>query len=98
MNPWPPSYCLTQGDLMSPVVLPPVLAVAAAAEPAPPTTLRGVLLEQLQTTHDKKDWFAPSSAAVDGLTAQQASWTDGKGNHSVGQLAAHLVFWNREQL
>jgi uncharacterized damage-inducible protein DinB len=82
---------------MGPLVLAAVLAVAAA-EPAPPTTLRGVLLEQLQTTHNKKDWFAPASAAVDGLTAQQASWTDGKGNHSVGQLAAHLVFWNREQL
>ena len=32
------------------------------------------------------------------MTAEQASWRDGKGNHSVGQLAAHLVFWNRQQL
>jgi len=35
---------------------------------------------------------------VKGLTAEQASWTDGKGNHSVGQLAYHLVFWNRRTL
>lgn len=28
-------------------------------------------------------------------TAEQASWSDGKGNHSVGQIAHHLVFWNR---
>lgn len=74
-------------------------AVTAAPAPAtPPTTLRGVLLEQLRTSHNEKDWYAPASAAVDGITAEQASWRDGKGNHSIGQLAAHLVFWNRQQL
>jgi uncharacterized damage-inducible protein DinB len=74
------------------------LAASTAAPAAPPTTLRGVLLEQLKTTHNNKDWFVPANTAVDGLTAEQASWNDGKGNHSVGQLAAHLVFWDREQL
>jgi uncharacterized damage-inducible protein DinB len=74
------------------------LAASTAAPAAPPTTLRGVLLEQLKTTHNAKEWFVPANTAVDGLTAEQASWNDGKGNHSVGQLAAHLVFWNREQL
>ena len=74
------------------------LAASTAAPAAPPSTLRGVLLEQLKTTHNTKDWFVPANTAVDGLTAEQASWNDGKGNHSVGQLAAHLVFWNREQL
>jgi uncharacterized damage-inducible protein DinB len=78
-----------------------ILAVPSASAPQaakPPSTLKGVLLEQLQTTHDKKDWFAPASVAVEGITAEQASWRDGKGNHSIGQLAAHLVFWNRQQL
>ena len=78
-----------------------ILAVPSASAPQaakPPSTLKGVLLEQLQTTHNKKDWFAPASVAVEGLTAEQASWSDGKGNHSIGQLAAHLVFWNRQQL
>lgn len=74
------------------------LAMAASAQTASPTSLRGVLLEQLQTTHNNKQWFAPASAAVEGITAEQASWQDGKGNHSIGQLAAHLVFWNRQQL
>jgi uncharacterized damage-inducible protein DinB len=83
---------------MGPVVLWAFLAASALAPANPPSTLRSVLLEQLQTTHDKKDWFAPATAAVEGLTAEQASWRDGKGNHSVGQLAAHLVFWNRQQL
>jgi uncharacterized damage-inducible protein DinB len=64
----------------------------------PPTTLKGVLLEQLRTTHNQKDWFVPANIAVAGLTAEQAKWTDGSGNHSVGQLANHLVFWDKQEL
>jgi uncharacterized damage-inducible protein DinB len=63
-----------------------------------PQDLRTVLLEQLRTTHNVKDWFVPANVAVEGLTPQQASWTDGSGNHSVGQLANHLIFWNRQEL
>ncbi len=59
-----------------------------------PATLRELLLTELHSTHDSADWFVPANTAVKGLTAEQASWTDGKGNHSVGQLAHHLVFWN----
>ena len=33
-----------------------------------------------------------------GLTPEQATWKDGSGNHSVGQLAYHLVFWNQREL
>jgi len=76
-----------------------VLSLSVAyAEDAKPTTLRGVLLEQLRTTHNEKDWFVPGKIAVEGLTAEQASWKDKSGNHSVGQLAYHLVFWNRQEL
>jgi uncharacterized damage-inducible protein DinB len=64
----------------------------------PPTTLRGVLLEQLRTTRDQEDWFVPVSIAVDGLTAQQAMWSPGKGNHSVGQLAYHIWYWDQRAL
>jgi uncharacterized damage-inducible protein DinB len=63
-----------------------------------PVTLRSILLEQLQTNHKKQDWFVPASLAVAGLTAEQASWKDTTGNHSIGQLAYHLVFWNKESL
>ena len=75
-----------------------VLLILSAAPADPPATLKGVLLEQLKTTHDQKDWFASAKDAVDGVTAEQANWRDGKGNHSIGQLTAHLVFWNRQQL
>ena len=71
-------------------------ALAQDAKPAP--TLKSILLEQLRSTHNKAEWFVPGNTVVEGLTAEQASWTDGKGNHSVGQLANHLVFWNRREL
>jgi uncharacterized damage-inducible protein DinB len=75
-----------------------VLSQAQDKAPKPPTTLRGVLLEQLQTTHNAKDWFVDANTAVAGLTPEQANWTDGKGNHSVGQLTYHIVFWNQQVL
>jgi uncharacterized damage-inducible protein DinB len=72
--------------------------LAQAQNKQPPTTLRGVLLEQLHTTHDSEDWFVPAKIAVAGLTADQANWSPGKGNHSVGQLAYHLWFWDARSL
>ena len=79
-----------------------VLSLSAFAQeqkPAsPPPTLKSILLEQLRSTHNKAEWFVPAMTAVEGLTAEQASWTDGKGNHSVGQLAQHLIYWNNRNL
>ncbi|PYU00634.1 MAG: DinB family protein [Acidobacteria bacterium] len=75
-----------------------LLAVPIFAQDKKPTTLREVLLAELKSTHGVEDWFVPANVAVKGLTAEQASWTDGKGNHSVGQLAYHLVYWNRRNL
>ena len=48
--------------------------------------------------HNEKDWFVPINVAVEGLTAEQASWKNGSGNHSVGQLTNHLLFWNGREL
>ncbi|HEX4544300.1 MAG TPA: DinB family protein [Candidatus Acidoferrum sp.] len=75
-----------------------LLAIPVAAQDKKPTTLREVLLAELRSTHDNEDWFVPANIAVKGLTAEQASWTDGKGNHSAGQLAYHIVYWNRRNL
>lgn len=61
-------------------------------------TLSSVLVNQLKSTHNKQDWFVPVSVALDGVTAEQAVWKDGSGNHSIGQLANHLLFWNERQL
>jgi len=73
-------------------------AVALEAQNKPPVTLKAILLEQLRTTHYQKDWFVPVMGAVEGLTPQQAAWKDSGGNHSAGQLANHLLFWNSQQL
>jgi uncharacterized damage-inducible protein DinB len=72
--------------------------LAFGQSPKTPPTLKSILLEQLKTTHNQKEWFVPANTAVEGLTPEQASWRDGKGNHSIGQLANHLVFWNQEEL
>ena len=61
-------------------------------------TLKSILLEQLKTTHNVKDWFVPVDSAIAGLTAQQAMWKDSSGNHSIAQLATHLIFWNEQML
>lgn len=77
-----------------------LLPLAAAAQnQKPPSDLRGVLLEQLRTTHNAQDWFVPVSIAVDGLTAEQAQWKPaGKDAHSVGQLAYHIWYWDMRSL
>lgn len=72
------------------------LSLAYAGEK--PTDLRAVLLEQLRTTHNQEDWFVPINIALQGLTPEQAKWTPGDGNHSAGQLANHLLFWNSREL
>jgi len=64
----------------------------------PIASIKTILLRELRTTHNQKDWFVPASIAVEGLTAKQAMWKDGSGNHSAGQLAYHLAFWNERLL
>jgi uncharacterized damage-inducible protein DinB len=75
-----------------------LLSLPSFAQNSKVVTLRSILLEQLHTTHDQKDWFVPIDVAVDGLSADQATWKDGSGNHSVGQLTYHLLFWNQREL
>ncbi len=60
--------------------------------------LKQVLLVQLKATHNQKDWFVPANIAIDGVTLEQAMWQDKSGNHSIGQLTNHLIFWNEQQL
>lgn len=63
-----------------------------------PTNLKQLLLLQLHETHDQKNWFVSGKEAIAGLTAEQANWSDGKGNHSVGQLLYHINYWNAASL
>lgn len=70
-------------------------ALPICAQEKKPANLRELLLAELRSTHNNADWFVPGNTAMKNLTAEQASWSDGKGNHSVGQISHHLVFWNR---
>jgi len=73
-------------------------ASAANAQNEQAPTLKSILLEQLRTTHDKEDWFVPPSVAIEGLTPEQANWKDSSENHSIAQLATHLIFWDEQVL
>ena len=75
-----------------------LLPCFAQSQKQTPATLRTLLLHELHTTHNKADWFVPITVAVDGLTAEQASWQPPAGGHSAGQLTYHLLFWNRRSL
>jgi len=75
-----------------------VTAFAVQGQNNTKPTLKSILLEQLKTTHNVKDWFVPPTIAVEGLTAAQANWKDSSENHSIAQLATHLIFWNSQML
>ncbi len=73
-------------------------ALLCAQTPKAPPTLRSILLQQLRSVHNQKEWFVPASVAVEGLTAEQARWKDKSGNHSISELVNHLIFWNERAL
>lgn len=73
-------------------------SIPAFAQQKAAPTLRSVLLKQFQSTWNKEEWFVPVSIAVEGLTAQQAMWKPNDSSHSVGELAYHLLFWNKQSL
>ncbi len=75
----------------------PTLSLSAQTQ-SQPATLRSLLLHELRTTHNKTEWFVPINTALEGLTAEQANWQPPNGGHSAGQLAYHLLFWNRRNL
>jgi hypothetical protein len=74
-----------------------LFATVSAVALAQQASTKAVLLEQLKSTHNVKNWFVPVNTAVEGLTPEQAAWKD-KGGHSVGQLTYHMLFWNERQL
>ena len=80
-----------------------VIAIASCTKQQPEndppvSSTKDVLLTELKTTHTDKEWFVPVNIALEGVTAEQAMWRDSSGNHSIGQLAYHLLFWNKRQL
>ena len=75
-----------------------LITLTANCQAKAPSTLRSILLEQFQTTWNHEDWFVPVHQALEGLSAKQAMWKASDSSHSVGQLAYHLLFWNKQSL
>ena len=90
-------YCYMKNILICIFLVQAIAASAQTNKPVAPT-LKSILLSQLKSTHNQKEWFVPVNIALDGLTPEQAMWKDSSGNHSIGQLTSHLIFWNQQQL
>lgn len=91
--------CLMKLRIHGTVALAFALSVHCFAQTAKqPVTLRTVLLHELRSTHNQADWFVPMNTALEGMTVAQANWQPPGGGHSVGQLAYHLLFWDRRNL
>ncbi|TMU85825.1 DinB family protein [Bacillus sp. BHET2] len=53
-----------------------------------------LLLRMLDTTYDKESWYAPFKYAIEGLTAEQASWRpDGKATKTIWENVNHLIYY-----
>jgi hypothetical protein len=93
--------------LLAAVLAAPLALAQTPKPPAPPPTLRSVLLAQLRATHTNEEWFVPVNIAVANLTPEQARWipkselgakNPAPADHSVGMLANHLLYWNSRSL
>ena len=60
--------------------------------------VRKLLLEQIDKTHTNKDWFVPLTAAIAGLSTEQAHFKDSLADHSICELVSHITFWNERML
>ncbi|MEN0048555.1 MAG: DinB family protein [Bacteroidota bacterium] len=60
--------------------------------------VKALLIEQLENTHTKQDWFVPAKTAMEGLSYEQASLKDSTDNHSIIEIVSHLIFWNERIL
>jgi hypothetical protein len=79
-------------------ILPFLLLGSARSQTNNTLTLKQVLLNQLKSTHNKEEWFAPLDVAIEGLTPEQANWKEKGADHSIGELTTHLIFWNQQEL
>jgi hypothetical protein len=80
-----------------------LLFAACTEKPATPTNTeapptKAIILDLLKTTHNNQQWFVPINKSLEDVTPEQATWLDESGNHSIGQLANHIAFWNERQL
>jgi len=73
-------------------------AGAQQQKPTTPPTLKSILLAQFRQTWHEQDWFVPVKQGLQGITAEQAIWKASDSSHSIGELAYHILFWNKRSL
>ncbi|MEO0339650.1 MAG: DinB family protein [Bacteroidota bacterium] len=64
------------------------------SEPA----VKSLLIEQLENTYSKQNWFVPAKVAIEGINQDQATWKDSTDNHSIIENVLHIIFWNERNL
>ncbi|MDM5317180.1 DinB family protein [Fictibacillus sp. b24] len=53
-----------------------------------------LLLTVLDSTFDKESWYAPLQPAIDGITAEQASWRPpGEATKTIWENLNHLIYY-----
>lgn len=57
-----------------------------------------ILLAQLSAAYDQNTWFVSLKSALEGLTAEQASFKGDGSANSVREIVNHLTFWNTSYL
>lgn len=55
-------------------------------------------LRQLDQNWDQEDWIVPLSAALEGLTPEQAAWKPAEGCSTIWQLVNHINYYNTRTL
>lgn len=60
--------------------------------------VKDLLISQLKTTHSQKAWFEPSKGALRNLNSDQVVLKDSTTNHSIRELASHILFWTETNL
>lgn len=62
------------------------------------SSVKSLLIEQLKNSHTVEDWYPPMQKALSGITTVQSNRKDSTANHSINELASHLLFWNETLL
>jgi uncharacterized damage-inducible protein DinB len=57
-----------------------------------------LVLSMLDFRLDHEAGFVPLMDAINGLTAEQASWQPTESSHSIWQIVNHVTFWNQRVL
>lgn len=57
-----------------------------------------LLLHQLECSYEKEDWYPPLGAALEGVTAAQASWRPPGAANTIWETVNHLLYYKERLL